>query len=78
MSKKFETEFVDKEESAINPGLLKQMESSDIHYCKNITLEMLESYIINLMDNEEKKELTSDDIKGQLNEDKPINELKLE
>ena len=64
---------MDKEESAINPGLLKQMKSSDIHDYKNLTPEMLENYIINLMDNEEKNKLTWDDIKDHL-EDKQINE----
>ena len=39
---------------------------------------MLEQFEQEFMDKEEKDELTWDDIKDQLNEDKPINELKLE
>ena len=72
MLEQFEQESIDKGEPIINPGLLKQMESSDIHDYKNLTPEMLENYIINLIDNEEKNKLAWDDIKDQLNEDKPI------
>ena len=39
---------------------------------------MIEQFEQEFMDKEEKYELTWDDIKDQLNEDKPINELKLE
>ena len=72
MLEQFEQEFMDKEEQAINPGLHKQMESSDIHDYKNLTPEMLENYIINLIDNEEKNKLAWDGIKDQLNEYEPI------
>ena len=39
---------------------------------------MIEQFEQEFMDKEEKKELTWDNIKDQLNEDKPINELKPE
>ena len=39
---------------------------------------MLEQFEQEFVEKEEKDELTWDNIKGQLNEDKPINELKPE
>ena len=78
MLEQFEQEFMDKEEQAINPGLHKQMESSNIDYYNSLTPEIVEDFMKKLIDSEEKDELTWDNIKDQLNEDKPINELKLE
>ena len=75
MPEQFEHEFMDKEEQAINPGLHKQMESSNIDYYNSLTPEIIEDFMKELIDSVEKGEPTWDDIKDQLNEDKPINEL---
>ena len=75
MPEQFEHEFMDKEEQAINSGLHKQMESSNIDYYNSLTPEIIEDFMKELIDSVEKGEPTWDDIKDQLNEDKPINEL---
>lgn len=77
MLEQFEQEFMDKEE-VINPGLHDQTKSSNLDWYNSLTPEILENFIMELIDNEDKGELTLDDVKDQLNEDGSFTEIGLD